>query len=1145
MFDLYPLPSEVVSVTSSSDSEKNEPQHTEQSGPSGETGSSSRSTMSATKTKDHSDESSREQLTPEIVEDEAIRGDFMMRWVAVLLGFLLGCTLITRTETLVHIKSGQYILQHGLTWTDVFSSSAEGRSWVNLNWLFDVVVAGVYGFGELFSAGGVMLSLFTGVIAAALMWAIVHTSRRDIPSWWGTICGTIALLAFYHQLTATPEIITLLGLAFTMYFLHRWKEDNERKYLIRLVVLFLLWANLDPRMFLGLALLLAYALGEALGDWLGFPSLGDGKRRKALWLTVAACVGVALINPFGWHSLLSPISLYQAEYPAFQVYNGPIRGYEQIQYLMLTDGAVWSWDLLNLSVGAGLLLIVSAAVAMGLNFRRLDLGDVCMWLAFVAFSVLAVHELAAAAIVFSVLATLNAQQWYEHSFRQTYSVQKSELIFSRGGRAATVLAQIGIAYLAISGVSPLGLELSRQTDIGFHPDLTASIEATREEFEDSFDDRPFNLGLSQGDVLIWIDQKPFIDGRLKLFAGEGKDNLVDLHDKTRRTLVSRSEDASGERRWKPVFDQYHITHVAVQLDDRLPRHQRYRYNHLVSLLESADWRLTRLGASNALFYRTDLLAEQTPADWCTNYPSYMQDHDIDLVAMVFRNNHTKGPEAKQFWPAEPTTLEKFLLFLRRPVKHTPNAIEEASHFDILTQAVIMAAREKKIPFAVNGGRRHPNTLAVGMALAHLTIQKSIQGVNADPQNASAYRSLGMGYASLGELEDVALRTAALRVNDAVSREHLGMTRRLINHFRYLQAVNALQQSLILEPDHVPTLRAMARICHAADKFDLSIAMVKRTMEVNARNESKLTEKERKDANKEADRLEFIRNTKVRVRGTIRTVGELIELIAKQRKTISTSPADRGKRRDLAQFAGDIGFPLTALELVEEDIEMLKEGKDYEIQRIAWLQQVGRSEEASNEINRLHDEKQNRPVSNRGFATWREVLAFDALIRYQPSKARGVWAAAAEKAYELSFSSLIDSLPLTMQSELSAAQRIKNRKRTALWPVENHETVYNSLFYLPQSTANMMLLAALSAQESGDRKNALELFRRVGQMARNSPASVLADFYLALLDPASAPRKPTGTKPKEQPKSKEKPTKLKKSAPPPKRKTTKTKAGKTP
>ena len=104
-----------------------------------------------------------EPLTPELVEDEAIRGDFVIRWAIVGLALLFGFAPITDTRTLVHLKSGQYMASHGFlpAANDIFSYTASDRRLVNLSWMFDLVAAGIYSF-----AGGIGLSILQAVLAA-------------------------------------------------------------------------------------------------------------------------------------------------------------------------------------------------------------------------------------------------------------------------------------------------------------------------------------------------------------------------------------------------------------------------------------------------------------------------------------------------------------------------------------------------------------------------------------------------------------------------------------------------------------------------------------------------------------------------------------------------------------------------------------------------------------------------------------------------------------------------------------------------------------------------------------------------------------------------------------------------------------------
>ena len=125
-----------------------------------------------------------EPLTPELVEDEAVRGDFVLRWAVVLLALLIGCRQLMDTETLLQVKTGRYLATHGL-WppsTDVFSATATERRWVNLSWLWDLVSAGAFAVGD-----GIGLSLVTALLVALTWWLLGQVSRAGISDWFGSM----------------------------------------------------------------------------------------------------------------------------------------------------------------------------------------------------------------------------------------------------------------------------------------------------------------------------------------------------------------------------------------------------------------------------------------------------------------------------------------------------------------------------------------------------------------------------------------------------------------------------------------------------------------------------------------------------------------------------------------------------------------------------------------------------------------------------------------------------------------------------------------------------------------------------------------------------------------------------------------------
>ncbi|MCA9023447.1 MAG: hypothetical protein KDA74_25030, partial [Planctomycetaceae bacterium] len=468
-----------------------------------------------------------EPLTPELVEDEAIRGDFMLRWAAILLACLFAATFISETQTLVHVKTGQYLASHGF-WppaNDVFSYTAADRPWQNNAWLFDLSLAAVYGV-----LGATGLTLFKMVLLGATFYVIVHLCQREISTWWGSILAVLALIACFPQLTVTPEIITILGIVLTLRCLQSWQEYNSTRALWALVPLFLVWANLDTRVSLGIMLLLLYALGETVAVFMDRCVLNDDTDYKELWLVLGGSLVATLLNPTGWHSLTAGLNYYLVDYPIMRsMFVGKV-GPEDLGYFSMTSPMFW--ESLNHYAVAAFILILLTFVSFILNQAKMSWGQLFVFLGFSGLALVASHELVVTSVICAVFANMNFQLWYRDNFRQTYSVETSELLFSRGGRALTVLTFFALAYLVICGRFQGQGATRHAVGMGFSPALTRTIEGYQSALAGSLDDRPFHFVLEQGDLLIWLDQKSFVDHRLPLFAGNGDDSLIELHDKT-------------------------------------------------------------------------------------------------------------------------------------------------------------------------------------------------------------------------------------------------------------------------------------------------------------------------------------------------------------------------------------------------------------------------------------------------------------------------------------------------------------------------------------------------------------------------------------------------------------------------------------
>lgn len=824
-----------------------------------------------------------EPLTPELVEEEAIRGDFMLRWFLILLAALFACSEIAETRTLMHVASGRYLSDNG--WlppaNDVFSSTATDRAWTNLSWLFDLLTAG------LFSAGGATALSVTKILIGGLTFGLlVHISRAEISSWWGTVCAALAAVACYPQFTWQPEVVTLLGVTVTLWLFHHWREQKGGWQLWLLIPMFAVWSNLDPRMYLGVAVLVFYAAGEAVGNWLGRPGLPEGPSRRQLWLVTAGCIGAALINPFGWQSLLSPLSLYGIEYPALRQFAA---GAPDWQNYPLASPTFWS-NLDAFSI-AGLLLMAATVISFGLNWSRLDFGEVCLFLGMGGFTIVGSHELAVASVVCCVLATWNGQSWYRSSVRQTYSVAMGELLFSRGGRAVTVIGLFSLAYLATSG-RLTGTGVGR-AGVGFSPALQSTIEGLEQDLEGSFDDRPFNCDPRQGDVLAFLDYKVFADSRMALYCGT-EPNLIQLQAEVAQALGQRRPDLPNSGRpevWTKTLDEYEITHVAVPMQLNLSQAGLY-----FDLLKSPQWQLTRLGSVASVFYRSNIDGTEGQA--------FLDEHRINFLEDAFRKPIKKKDLAYRVdWARPRSVYQKYLTVPRRTLS---NALRRAVHYDLHLEATSQ------------GGMFLDNAMLA--AMSHLVIRNANEALSEDPNDAIAFLLLGNAYRYLGQVEGQFTSRGA----NAPQRER-----------RVIEAICSYRQAVTVNPQYHQAYRKLIELYDAnGNKLDLTLEAIEDYLRCVSKRDDLL------DAEIEVqERLSLHRtNLENRVEDT--------------KAQVAAAQAKQADVLTLARMAYRGGCANYALDLLDGEPNFLALNPDAQLMQAQLLLEAGRAEDASLALGKL-------------------------------------------------------------------------------------------------------------------------------------------------------------------------------------------------
>ena len=984
-----------------------------------------------------------EPLTPELVEDEALRGDFMLRWAAVLLAVLIGCTEITQTLTLVRIRTGQYLASHGILPPahDVFSYTANETAWINLSWLNDLVQAGLYGAG-----GDIALSVATAVLAGISFWLIVRSGRRGVSTWWGSVCAVIALVAVYPILRAGPDVITVVGLAVTMFLLAASENRPETKLLWALPVVFFFWSNTDSHAFVGLAMLAAYVVGRTLDGSDDLPASPVGR----LWLVTVVSLLAMLVHPFHWHVLEAPFVLHTVEYPEMLAYAG-VDSEARRLWFPLTDQDYWS----NVDVFtiAGLLSAAVSLAAMVLNRDRLRWSHALLWLAANGLAVAAGRQLAAAAVVNAVLAGLNGQDWFRANFRQGYSVETAELLFSRGGRAVTVVAFFAIGYLAISGrlMGPEG----RRIGVGFSHQVETEIESLERVESDSLDDRPFNFRVEQGDILVWNGEKPFVDSRVSLYAAaepkyeSESDSISELHRELRPALrqpKSTSPSSGRPDLWQEAFREYEVSRVIPGLAGSRPDYETF----LDLLLDpEGRWQLFRVDAAAASFYW------RQPGD--DQIEEFLSEHEpVDFVRTAFPVDagETEGGDISGLavWPRERTWYDDLFVLQKRKVS---NDAQLARHYSQLTNELI-ARFQQSLP------------LDLTLALAVLTERHARRALDSNANSEEAYTALADAYRAQSAVQQVITGTFGGEAPQQLLAQ---------------QGLSAWYFALTCDPDNAITHNALYEAHLGAQQLDLALFHLEEVERLTGGLTVFPPNTEYAEAQTERNRA---------------VMDELIPQIEQRLAKIDGLLADGNSRTQVAQSALRSGLPRYALQILEEDPVLRAEDGFARMLYANLLLTNGRTDESRDEYLAMSPMMEGQPaaIANQ----WRRETARACAATGDFRGAIDLWQEEQQTLTEARLKSVLGMSPAPGQVPAMGSVPLSHTPTELLEirPILRAAIAGDLLTAYPPQFSLAQLHRALCHLEMAETARCVELLREILEFDPESSFRPLIAFYLGTL-----------------------------------------------
>ncbi|MBB3066279.1 hypothetical protein [Limibacillus halophilus] len=212
-----------------------------------------------------------------------------------------------------HLKAGELIAATGALPTgDPFSWTFEGQPWVLHEWLFQLLLYGVY------SLGGEPAVLFmTALVGGAALFVAARLAdrfiQRPLASCLLTLFFCVILVSF---MAPRPHLFSYLFFGVQLGLLWRARYETKQGGLFLLPVLMVVWVNLHGGYFVGLAFLFAFAASESLRLLLVervAPTGPGGGYLARLWIVLLLTLAASGVNPYGFGHLLYPLTVMQME----------------------------------------------------------------------------------------------------------------------------------------------------------------------------------------------------------------------------------------------------------------------------------------------------------------------------------------------------------------------------------------------------------------------------------------------------------------------------------------------------------------------------------------------------------------------------------------------------------------------------------------------------------------------------------------------------------------------------------------------------------------------------------------------------------------------------------------------------------------
>jgi hypothetical protein len=498
-------------------------------------------------------------------------------WLALFaFGAALSVQTIRSCDYFFHLRTGQLIAETGrVPSADRYSYTVPGSPYVDVHWLHQLILYGVYSLGGHEAVVVWKLAMVTALVA---LLAAQVGSRRPALS---VSALTLALVIAADRLMPRPELPTFVLLAATLLVFDRF-ERRGGAVVGLFVPIALVWVNLHGLYVLGFAVWGTHLGGELLRPLLRREPLRMS-RLRLLALTGFGALAVCFVNPHGVAGVLYPFDQLLMIGTPDQRAAANLRS-EEIASL------VRNFHKLSplLLAAFGSLVLLSGAALLA-NFRRLRPSDPLLWAIFLLLALAAIRNIALFAFVAAPILVHNAGAWLDAHERRSPAL-------ARLLPAAVATLLVLLTWDVARDRFFTRLEVPRETGLGI---MTAFYPVRAVDWiERERPPKPLGHHMADGGYLIWTlypDYPVLSDGRLEVYRSRPE------------VLGLRGEKSFRELDAKYRFGTVLLHYAQIDL------------HHLVgTLYRDPEWRLAFVDEVAAVFVRR-LPGDRRP-DLDTNAP---------------------------------------------------------------------------------------------------------------------------------------------------------------------------------------------------------------------------------------------------------------------------------------------------------------------------------------------------------------------------------------------------------------------------------------------------------------------------------------------------------------------------------------------